>query len=433
MQAVERFSFGENDPLRLYRAAGDTFGKTRALLHASAHDGTNGRFSYLGCDPAEMIDVYDPQLIKRALSSQADAPAINAYFGYIGYETLRHIEPSVPVPRKAGLRFPDICLIRFRRVYMFDHLTGEAVLYADPQTRPRPLMPALLPGTASLPAPAAFTAHMPDGVYLRNVARVLEHIRAGDIFQANITRKFSGHYRRAPDPAAIYRRLCAASPSPVGALLETPFGAVLSSSPETFLTVDAARRMYAAPIKGSAPRSPAPEEDARIRAALTASEKDRAENIMIADLYRNDFSRSCMPGSVRAPALCRIESFRTVHHLVSEITGALMPGVSAFEAVMRAFPPGSMTGAPKHEAMRICARYENIRRGVYSGVLGMFGGDGSAALSVVIRTIVMRGKHVETQSGGGIVADSVPEKELEETRFKLRGVAQGLGMRRGFP
>lgn len=417
------------DPLELYAAAGRAFGNTRALLYSSSQEGRYGRYSYLGCDLAEVIIHYDKHKIARVLSSPQ-----HMLFGYLGYENVRQTEPSIPIPKKHGLRFPEVCLMRFKRVYIFDHKHRTATLHTDENIPSIKLQPQTPPSVRRrMPQPVTSHSHMSDTHYIRNVRKILEHINAGDLFQANITRKFSFTYTQSPDPAVVFARLTQTSPSAFSALLDTPFGAIISSSPEMFMTLTPDGIIRTAPIKGSAARISNPEQDAKVKSALKNSEKDRAENIMIADLYRNDMARSCIPGSVIAEQLCRLESFRTVHHLVSDIRGQLSPEISAVDAVMRAFPPGSMTGAPKPEAMKLCARYEHMQRGVYSGILGMFGGDRSANLSVVIRTILLQGKQAETQSGGGIVADSVPEKELLETRFKLRGVLTALGYQQRRP
>ncbi|MDE3038695.1 MAG: anthranilate synthase component I family protein, partial [Pseudomonadota bacterium] len=203
---------------------------------------------------------------------------------------------------------------------------------------------------------------------------------------------------------------------------------ILSSSPELFLKIDAGGQMRARPIKGTAPRSDDPARDRQLRDALAASAKDRAENLMIADLMRNDFSRSCVPGSVGAESLFDVTSHATIHHLSSTITGKKHHGRSTIEAVKACFPPGSMTGAPKIRAMQLCSELERRERGVYSGAIGWFGGDGSCELSVVIRTLVLRDKRFEFQVGGGIVADSTPEGELQEMMDKSRGILAALGL-----
>ena len=417
------------EPTALFKWA-KRFGKLRALLHSSAYDPTDGRYSWLACDPVEHIT--DPtDLCSGAFAStHADNPAVNNYFGYIGYEALQLIEPTVPIAKKAFIGLPDIWLCRFRRVYRFDALHRTVEIYADNACRP-PFIPEKTRRHVprAVPPLSHFRALMKRNAYIDRVAAILEHIRAGDIFQANLTRKYIGEFAAAPDPEAIYARMCAVTPGHYAAFLSTPYADILSSSPENFIRIDRDGVMRASPIKGTAPRDLRnPKQDALNAETLAHSEKDRAENTMIVDLYRNDMSRSCLPGSVKVPTLCAVHSFSTVHHMVSTVIGKKRADVTATQAIMSAFPPGSMTGAPKPYAMTLCHKYEGgIKRGAYSGVIGRIGGDGSADFSVVIRTMILKGKYMECQTGGGIVADSRPYAELRETATKLRGLARALG------
>jgi anthranilate/para-aminobenzoate synthase component I len=203
---------------------------------------------------------------------------------------------------------------------------------------------------------------------------------------------------------------------------------ILSSSPERFLTVDATGHMISSPIKGTAPRFTDPALDASSRTRLETSAKDRAENLMIVDLMRNDLSRSSKPGSVRVERLFEVSSYATLHHMASTITGQKRPDILTLDALHHCFPPGSMTGAPKIRAMQWCLEHERIRRGVYSGALGWFGGDGACDFSVVIRTLVTEGRRFEFQVGGGIVADSDPTEEWQETITKAQGICSALGV-----
>ncbi len=195
-----------------------------------------------------------------------------------------------------------------------------------------------------------------------------------------------------------------------------------------FLKIDADGRMAARPIKGTAPRHADPAQDEASREALAASGKDRAENLMIVDLMRNDFSRSSIPGSVKAERLFEVTSHTGIHHMASTVTGQKAPGLSTLEAIMHCFPPGSMTGAPKITAMNLCSALEQDARGVYGGAIGWLGGDGSAELSVVIRTLIVSGDRFEFQVGGGIVSDSAPQREWMETMDKSRGILKALGL-----
>ena len=269
--------------------------------------------------------------------------------------------------------------------------------------------------------------------YLEAVAQVIEYIRAGDVFQANLSQRF-----RAPlqgTAFALYRRLRARNPAPFSAYLDFGDVIVASASPERFLQV-ADGRVEARPIKGTRPRGAAPAEDAALALALVQSEKDRAENAMIVDVLRNDLSRVCRPGTVSAPDLFRVEQYATVQHLVSTVVGELASGYDALDLLRAAFPGGSVTGAPKVRAMQIIAELEPTPRGVYCGAIGYWSVTGSLDSSIAIRTCTVRegeeegegdgAGEVSFQAGGGIVADSDPAAEYVETLDKARGVIAAL-------
>jgi para-aminobenzoate synthetase component 1 len=260
--------------------------------------------------------------------------------------------------------------------------------------------------------------------YLAAVARVREYVLAGDIFQANLSQRFEAPL--AESPWSLYRRLRHRNASPFAAFLDFPGVAVLSASPERFLLVRADGTVETRPIKGTRPRGLGPEHDAALGLALTESAKDRAENLMIVDLMRNDLSRVCAPGSVRVPELFALERYATVHHLVSTVVGELAAGADAFDLVRATFPGGSITGAPKVRAMEIIAELEPSERGVYCGSVGYFSVTGDADTSIAIRTAVALGNRVYFSAGGGIIADSDPEQEYRETLDKARGMISAL-------
>jgi len=267
--------------------------------------------------------------------------------------------------------------------------------------------------------------------YLDVVSKVREYIYAGDIFQANISQRFE-----APldEPAwSLYRRLRRHNPSPFAAFLDLPGVAVVSASPERFLQVDPSGRVETRPIKGTRARGFGPEHDAALAQALTESAKDRAENLMIVDLMRNDLSRVCLAGSVRVSELFTLERYATVHHLVSTVVGDLAPGTDALDLLRAAFPGGSITGAPKLRAMEIIAECEPSRRGVYCGCIGYWSLTGALDTSIAIRTAVVRDGRVYFSAGGGIVADSVPEQEYRETLDKARATIDVLAARDARP
>ena len=264
--------------------------------------------------------------------------------------------------------------------------------------------------------------------YLDAVARVREYIYAGDIFQANLSQRFEAPL--AQPPWAFYRTLRRVNPAPFGAFFDVPGAPILSTSPERFLRVSGGGRVETRPIKGTRARGVGPEHDAALGQALTESVKDRAENLMIVDLMRNDLSRVCAPGSVRASELFALERYATVHHLVSTVVGDLAPGFDAFDLLRAAFPGGSITGAPKLRAMEIIAELEPSRRGVYCGSLGYWSTTGEMDTSIAIRTAVVRDGRIYFSAGGGIVADSDPEQEYRETLDKIRATIDALAAER---
>jgi para-aminobenzoate synthetase component 1 len=261
--------------------------------------------------------------------------------------------------------------------------------------------------------------------YLDAVARVREYIVAGDIFQANLSQRFQSPLTEPPFD--LYTRLRRRNPAPFSAYLAFDDLAVLSASPERFLRLDDQRRLVETrPIKGTRPRGLGPMHDAALGRALAESAKDRAENVMIVDLLRNDLSRVCRAGTVRVPELFALEQLPTVHHLVSTVVGELAPGLEGVDLIRAAFPGGSITGAPKVRAMEIIAELEPTQRGVYCGSIGYLSATGALDTSIVIRTyLALRGR-VYFQAGGGIVADSDVELEYRETLDKARALIDTL-------
>ena len=272
--------------------------------------------------------------------------------------------------------------------------------------------------------PAMASSASDAAAHAKAMVEVRERIEAGDLYQACLTRRLD---RPVPaDPWSLYARLRSANPAPFGAYLELPDAVVLGSSPERFLRVTAEGWAESRPIKGTRPRGASPEEDRRLRAELAASPKDRAENLMIVDLVRNDLGRVCEVGSVHVPELMAIESYATVFQMVSTVRGRLSRGRDALDAVAAAFPPGSMTGAPKLAAMELLARLEPEDRGFYAGALGYLDVAGGCDLSVVIRTAFLRAGRLFFHTGGGIVADSRAEEEWQESEDKVRVLLEAL-------
>jgi para-aminobenzoate synthetase component 1 len=380
--------------------------------------------------------------------------------GYIGYDFGSVLE-RLPAPRYDDLDLPDVVLGLYDWVIAWDHRIRSAWLIStgapakgDTRARRAAERMALVQGRLSHPAgrasiPAALARPQTPGApsypvqgiegaetidlrstfthrgYLDAVGRVRDYIIAGDIFQANLSQRFQAPLREPP--FELYRRLRRCNPAPFAAYLGFEGLEVASASPERFLRLDErGRQVETRPIKGTRPRGLGPMHDAALGRALAESEKDRAENVMIVDLLRNDLSRVCRPGTVRVPELFALEHHPTVHHLVSTVVGELDPASDAVDLLRATFPGGSITGAPKVRAMEIIAELEPTRRGVYCGSIGYLSGSGAMDTSIVIRTFLALRGQVYFQAGGGIVADSDPELEYRETVDKARALIEAL-------
>jgi para-aminobenzoate synthetase component I len=380
--------------------------------------------------------------------------------GYLGYDWGAMLE-RVPDPKYDDLAIPDVLLGIYDWVIAWDHgaqrawvistgmpemglsrsvraarrlafvrerLTGRgAGGWAGSECKvrqPPAYPPTRLPApTYPVPDVAGLRSNFTREGYLHSVARVVEYIFAGDIFQANLSQRFEAPL--VGSPLELYRRLRSRNPAPFSAFLDFGELVVASASPERFLRVEDGH-VEARPIKGTRPRGVGPEHDAALAMALAESGKDRAENVMIVDLLRNDLSRVCEPGSVRVPEMFALEHYATVHHLVSTVVGDLIPTRDAADLLRAAFPGGSITGAPKVRAMQIIAELEPTRRGVYCGAIGYWSVSGTFDTSIIIRTYLVLGEMVYFQAGGGIVADSEPDQEYRETLDKARGLISAL-------
>jgi para-aminobenzoate synthetase component 1 len=256
--------------------------------------------------------------------------------------------------------------------------------------------------------------------YLELIRRSQEHIQAGDVYQICLTNQIELTHEH--DPLEAFLRLRESNPAPYSTYLKTSEFSLVSSSPEQFLSLDTSGKLSTRPIKGTRPRSSDPVSDAQIARELAADHKERAENLMIVDLMRNDLARVSVPDSISVPKLFQVEQYATVHQLVSTVESKILNSVGAEQAIASAFPGGSMTGAPKIRAMQIIDDLEGAPRGKYSGAIGYLGNDGSFDLAMVIRTLVFRGNSVTIGVGGGITSDSDPLAELEETKLKARAM-----------
>ena len=420
----------------------------------SARDGPLGRHAYVAADPFGVFSVRDARCFWDGQElDEAFVPALKARLaafrqerraglppfqggaaGFLAYDLARVFE-RLPPPAAGAGAVPEAMLPFYDVVLAFDLAASRAFLVstgwpeADPALRERRATrraEAFLEHLRKPPPPArdnpaishgAWKADFSRADYLAVVCRTIDYILAGDIFQACLAQRFEAPLPPGFDGWAFYRRLRTVNAAPFGAWLDYGEVKVASSSPERFLRLETGI-VETRPIKGTAPRSPDPQEDAALAAALAASEKDRAENLMIVDLLRNDLSRVCRPGSVREPSLCVLESYASVHHLVSTVTGELEPGRDAVDLIAATFPGGSISGAPKIRAMEIIAELEQHARGIFCGAIGYIGFSGDMDLNIAIRTVTLAGGKAVVQAGGGITMLSEPEAEYEETMVK---------------
>ena len=430
-----------------------------------------GRYSYLSADPFQQFELakatlgVDPfRAIRKALIDFNVEPVPNlppfqgGAAGILSYELGRCFEKLSEVPHDE-LEIPHLAVGLYDWVLAWDHVEGKCWLISQgfPETKPErrkwrakaradlvllaiqnsfgelgesrmdvrprsgerryerltaPYFPA--------PGPMGLLSNFSHETYLAAVERVIEYIRAGDIFQANLAQRLM--YPSSESPLDLYRRLRQRNPAPFAGCFFHNDWAILSASPERFIQLDENHIAQTRPIKGTRPRRNHPEVDLFTADELRESEKDKAENLMIVDLLRNDLSRVCRPGSIRVPQLCEVESYETVQHLVSVVQGELRSDKDAWDLLRATFPGGSITGAPKVRAMEIIAELEQVARGPYCGSLFYVGFDGRCDSSILIRTFVVRRGWVQCTVGGGVTVQSDPEAEYNETLHKAAGM-----------
>jgi para-aminobenzoate synthetase component 1 len=434
-----RYSFAGADPWLVLRVRG-----TRTeieCLRAALPCAQPGRWVEEG-DPLALLRRWLPRLDPGQAAH--GLPFAGGAVGYLGYELADRFEALSPAPPDdAGLA--DAVLLLVDRVLAWDHESGRAFAVglgmadaASGAQRAARAAAAQAEAWLSQPRPARGRGRRPapprpafaffdESSYGKAVDAILEEVAAGRVYQACLTHRIECDFDG--DPWELYRRLRRLNPAPFACYLELPEVVVVGSSPERCLRVDAQGLVESRPIKGTRPRGRHACEDVALRAQLEASEKDRAENLMIVDLVRNDLGRACATGSVAVPELMAVEEYAAVFQMVSSVTGRLRRDCDALDLVRASFPPGSMTGAPKISAMQLLRRLEPVRRGIYSGVLGYFDARGGADLSVVIRTLLLREGRAYLHTGGGVVADSIPGEEWRESLDKARPLLAALGAR----
>jgi para-aminobenzoate synthetase component 1 len=438
-------------PLDAAEALRDLPGLT---LFESARPGRRSRWSYLAADPLDVLEAAsegpDPfaaarRLLARVAPGLAGNPAVPPFTGgvagYLGYDLGRRLE-RVPSLALADQTLPEMRLALLDVAIAWDRAEGTAWLVgravdgdmARLRHRRDELLARLLaaPGRAGAAAsadpdpPLRFVSNFDRPAFEAMVERVRDEIARGEIYQANVARRLSASF--SGDPWPVYRRLRTGDPVTHAGYLDLGEGrAILSASPEPFLAVRADGHVETDPIKGTRPRGATPEADRALARELLASAKDRAENVMIVDVLRNDLGRVCVPGSVRVPRLCRLERTGAVQHLVSTVTGRLESGRDAFDLLSASFPGGSITGAPKIRAMEVIESLEPIRRGPYTGAALWLGADGAMGSSILIRTLVADGQRLTLHVGGGMTWRSDPGEEWQETMAKASGPLSALG------
>jgi anthranilate synthase component 1 len=419
-----------------------------ALLDSAAAGGPLGRFSLLLGAPGERLCLLADGRLEgpgegagfcarldhwwrreRGSAPPVPWPFAGGWLLYLGYELAGEVEPTLVLPPSP---LPVVaCAWRMRAALIHDHWTGQIVASAEPgaentaerleasyrDARPSKAdaSPARLAGDLLEDDPAA---------YLAACGRALEHIAAGDVYQANLARAWRGSLPGALDAAGLYARLRIANPGAFAAIAALPDVTLLSSSPERLVRVQG-RRIDTRPIAGTRPRRGA--GDSAAIAELTSSPKERAEHVMLIDLERNDLGRLCEAGSVSVDEFMVVESYAHVHHIVSNVSGRLRADVEPGGVIRALFPGGTITGCPKVRCMQLIGDLEGVGRGAYTGSLGYLALDGSLDLNILIRTMTLTNEGIEFRAGAGIVADSDPVRELEETRAKARGLLRALG------
>ena len=406
-----------------------------------------GRYDLISAAPARLVTAVPGEVCNaldsaRALLGEmaeasgkdpagADLPFTGGLIGTLSYPAGQELTGLAPHPKEA-LGWPPLRAGNYSWAAIVDHLRRRAMLVFHPwctaelrrEVRARCAEAASVPEAGTFQLTDAFRATTSPRRFRSDIARILDYLHAGDCYQVN----YAQHFRAGcqGDPWHAYRRLRTLLPSPYSAYLEWPGHAVLSLSPEQFLGV-CGDRVQTRPIKGTTPRGATPVEDAALAAALRNSAKDRAENLMIVDLLRNDLGKSCVAGTIAVPDLFRLESFANVHHLVSTITGRLRADQTPLDLLENCFPGGSVTGAPKRRAMEIIAELEPIGRALYCGSIFLASANGYMDSNIAIRTLLVADGEIHCWGGGGIVADSDAEGEYRESRIKVELLMAALG------
>ena len=380
-------------------------------------------------DFLQQLDRLWQQAAHHHQTGDHDLPFSGGWFLYLGYELAQQIEPRLRLPM-TGSHLPVAVATRIPGAIINDHATQQTVLVAETTELLAELELIYETPSASASPTSLSTIVMqadPPQAYLDQVAKVKHYIVEGDVFQVNLSRAWQGQRPIEVSPADVYAHLCQTNPAPFAGLATFPQGSIISSSPERLLRVNAGRA-ETRPIAGTRPRSTSQQSDVALKYELLGHPKERAEHIMLIDLERNDLGRVCKPGSVEVNEMMVLESYAHVHHIVSNVCGELRDSVTPGDAIRAVFPGGTITGCPKERCMAIIAELEQTARGAYTGSMGYLNHNGDMDLNILIRTITMDKETISLRAGAGLVADSIAEKELEETCHKARGMLLALGV-----
>ena len=420
--------------------------KNWTLLESVMRHEHLGRYSFLACNPSQSLRVEKGvacldgvqqslpalEILRKNLDTNRQElisglpPFQGGWAGYISYEFGKSLEAHSKIPDFENL-CPDLILHRYDTVLGFDHLQQRAWIFGQDEADIAQFEKLMKRKPAALGASAieGWQSNFSRAEYENAVAQIVEYILTGDIFQANLTQCFSAKIPKEFDAFSLFRKLRDKNPSTFAAYLDYGDVKIASSSPERLIKSDGAM-VEARPIKGTRKRDADPSRDAELIVELQASRKDRAENVMIVDLLRNDISRIAKPGSVKVPVLCGLESYANVHHLVSVVEGQLRAGLTQIDLLKAVFPGGSITGAPKIRAMEIIAELEGQARGVYCGSIGYLGFNGACDFNIAIRTALFASGKAYVQGGGGITARSQPGAEYEESLTKIARIMEAF-------
>ena len=392
----------------------------------------DGRLEGPGDGHSRFLDALDAWWRRESVPTGDIVPFAGGWFVYAGYELAAEVEPTVALPRPS---LPSAVAWRMHGAVVRDRETGQVSFHASGAGAA-----ALEAAAAADHASAVAGVHVPvdplivgeieedpPSRFADGVRRVLEAIARGDVYQANLSRGWRARLAPGASATDLYRRLRSANPAPFAGIAALPGCTLLSSSPERLIQVRAGE-VGTRPIAGTRPRGASARDDEALKRDLVLNEKERAEHVMLVDLERNDLGRICRGGTVEVDEFMTVETYATVHHIVSNVRGRLRDGVTPGQAIAAVFPGGTITGCPKVRCMQILAELEGGPRDAYTGSMGYLGLDGSLDMNILIRTLTVEDDVVSFRTGAGIVADSRPEAELAETRAKARGLLRALGV-----